>query len=241
MKRLMEDEIKNSILHNKNLFDRYGPVGDSLIIYEKTINWKTIADCLLFSSNKGIIGIEIKTEYDTLKRLPHQLADYIRVCKYTYVYCHDSHVKKVKELIKDNPELDCVGIISYEQFEEQAITGMIRRAKPSPKVTLRGTTSILWSSELNAILNAKTHTKEKRRRVDAENLFGEMFSKDNQQKVIAGLYIKGLLDSKKPLQRYHFGNIYTHDTTTGGDFHSKAEKRKWHQRSIINRRRVSKQ
>ena len=102
MKRLMEDEIKNSILHNKNLFDRYGPIGDSLIIYEKTINWKTIADCLLFSSNKGIIGIEIKTEYDTLRRLPHQLADYIRVCKYNYVYNIDPDafmiINKVNEV-----------------------------------------------------------------------------------------------------------------------------------------------
>jgi hypothetical protein len=67
-----------------------------------------------------------------------------------------------------------------------------------------------------------------------------MFNKDNQQKVIASLYIKGMLDSKKSLQRYHFGNIYTHDTTTGGEFHSKAEKRKWHQRSVANRRRVFK-
>lgn len=149
-------------------------------------------------------------------------------------------LKKIKELIESNPELNCVGIISYEQFEDQAITGMIKKAEPSPKVTLRGTTSILWSSELNAILNAKTHTREKRRRVEAENLFGEMFNKDNQQKVIASLYIKGMLDSKKSLQRYHFGNIYTHDTTTGGEFHSKAEKRKWHQRSVANRRRVFK-
>ena len=88
MDDLLEDDIKNSILHLQSIFPK-NKLGKSLVTYEKTINFKTIADCLIFTEKQGIIGIEIKTAHDTLKRLSHQLDDYVKCCSYVYVYCHD--------------------------------------------------------------------------------------------------------------------------------------------------------
>lgn len=211
MDNLLEDDIKNSILHLQSIFPK-NKLGKSLVTYEKTINFKTIADCLIFTEKQGIIGIEIKTAHDTLKRLSHQLDDYVKCCSYVYVYCHDSHLEKVLQLLKEK-HFNYVGVISYTEFNHTAIAGIIRKANKSPALISEGSTSLLWTSELKQILSKVEHDKVLGNRYQLDNKFKSYFSRYQGNQLVSLLYVNNLTDSKKPLQRFYFGKTYVHDRT----------------------------
>lgn len=214
MDNLREDEIKNSILHNQAVFSQHHNLGRTLIIYEKTIYHNVIADCLIFSNKQGIIGVEIKTQHDNLKRLSHQLDSYVRTCTYTYVYCHDSKVAKVQHLLKQK-HYDCVGIISYEEFDQQALVGLVKEASLSPYLKYQGFTSILWNSELTKLVYLSTHERFKSYRTNRflAQKINNLFSNMQASQIIAEMYIEHETDPRKPLQRYHFNDTYIHDKT----------------------------
>lgn len=213
---LLEDNIKNSVLQNKSIFSHLGKLGNDLIIYEKKIYDGVISDCLIFTQYQGIIGVEIKTQHDTLKRLPRQLDSYVRTCRYTYVYCHDSKVVKVKKLLKKK-HYDFVGIISYTEFDKTPIPGIIQQAKVSPFLMYQGYTSLLWKDELRKILYIATKTKQSDTIRKLKYKYNQLFPSLNGEQLIANFYINNYTDPKKPLQRYHFGNYYYHDVTFRGD------------------------
>ena len=213
---LLEDNIKNSVLQNKSIFSHLGKLGNDLIVYEKKIYDGVISDCLIFTQYQGIIGVEIKTQHDTLKRLPRQLDSYVRTCRYTYVYCHDSKVVKVKKLLKKK-HYDFVGIISYTEFDKTPIPGIIQQAKVSPFLMYQGYTSLLWKDELRKILYIATKTKQSDTIRKLKYKYNQLFPSLNGEQLIANFYINNYTDPKKPLQRYHFGNYYYHDVTFRGD------------------------
>ena len=215
---LLEDNIKNSVLQNKSIFSHLGKLGNDLIIYEKKIYDGVISDCLIFTQYQGIIGVEIKTQHDTLKRLPRQLDSYVRTCRYTYVYCHDSKVAKVKKLLKKK-HYDFVGIISYTEFDKVPIPGIIQQAKMSPFLMYQGYTSLLWKDELRKILYIATKTKQSDTIRKLKYKYNQLFPSLNGEQLIANFYINNYTDPKKPLQRYHFGNYYYHDVTFRGDIY----------------------
>lgn len=153
MKKFLEDDIKNAILQNVHLLTYLGDLGQAKVVWEKTIDYhKVIADCLIFTENKGIIGIEIKTESDNLKRLSHQLDSYARTCSYVFVFCHDSHLKDVLKLLEDK-KYYFVGVISYEIFDKTVLAGLVREAVPSPKFSLYVCASMFWKREIYTILS----------------------------------------------------------------------------------------
>lgn len=215
---LLEDNIKNSVLQNKSIFSHLGKLGNDLIIYEKKIYDGVISDCLIFTQYQGIIGVEIKTQHDTLKRLPRQLDSYVRTCRYTYVYCHDSKVIEVKKLLKKK-HYDFVGIISYTEFDKTPIPGIIQQAKVSPFLMYQGYTSLLWKDELRKILYIATKTKQSDTIRKLKYKYNQLFPSLNGEQLIANFYINNYTDPKKPLQRYHFGNYYYHDVTFRGDIY----------------------
>ncbi|MCA7081865.1 hypothetical protein LGL73_14055, partial [Staphylococcus aureus] len=67
-KILLEDDLKQAVLQHISLYEYLGDLGRTKVIFEKSVNYgKLIADALVFTDNKGIIGVEIKTEADTLR------------------------------------------------------------------------------------------------------------------------------------------------------------------------------
>lgn len=147
-----EHDIKNFFLDNKFLFNYLGKLGENRIVFEKSIcNGKVRADALLFTENKGIIGIEFKTKNDTLKRLPRQLTYYVKTCNYVFVFCDDIHTTQVEQLLKQKG-LSFVGIISYTNIGTTIIAGMYREAKLNPKYSLYSACELLWKNELAWIL-----------------------------------------------------------------------------------------
>ena len=152
---LLEDDIKNQILVNPELVSYLGELGQTAVVYEKTLplrNNRVIADALMFTEQRGVISFEIKTQHDNLKRLPHQLDAYIKTCNLNFVFCQDDQLSKVEELL-NHKKYQHVGIITYEEFNGHVIAGLYKKAKPSPYYSLRVLASILWKKEIYNILN----------------------------------------------------------------------------------------
>lgn len=151
--RALEDDIKKSLLDNPQLFNYLGTMGRYSILFEKMMSYGSlIADAVIFTAKLGIVGIEIKTEYDTLKRLPRQLDNYLKVCNYVFVYIHDSHLKAVRKLLKDKHYYNNVGIISYTVFQGDIIPGLYHHPKANPYFDLHYAVDILWKREIRDIM-----------------------------------------------------------------------------------------
>lgn len=218
MDSLREDDLKNAVLHNQHLFAHLGDLGKSVVLYEKKISKRVISDCLLLSSNQGIIGIEIKTDADTTKRLRHQLYGYARTCDYVYVLCHDNKVAPVKDVIKELG-YGFVGIITYEQFENEPLLGVIHEPRHSPYTNHVNYCDLLWKSEIRQVLDTATHTAHRERYRNLKDQFYTLFGNKGTH-VIAQIYANGLTDPNHLLQRYQFGDTYIHDTTfREGEYH----------------------
>lgn len=153
-KRFKEEDIVELIKDKEHLF---GDIGDSAIVFEKAImQQKTIMDCMICTENKGVIGIEIKTERDSTQRLNKQIENYSKVCDLVYVMCHDSHVEKVEKILKSK-KYDHVGIIAYIQIGDEPWVGIYREATKSPLKDVYHTLNILWRKELSTILGTFKH------------------------------------------------------------------------------------
>lgn len=59
------------------------------------------ADCVIINGHSTCY--EIKTKYDSLKRLSDQLASYVQAFDYTYVVAHEIHLKAILEIYSENP------------------------------------------------------------------------------------------------------------------------------------------
>jgi hypothetical protein len=150
MKKFYEHDIKQVILEKKHIFVSEGY--NSTVVFEKGIViGSTIADCLIFSEERGLIGVEIKTERDTTRRLNKQMKNYSLVCDYVYVLCHDNHVEKVEDILKKNGHHH-VGILAYTEFRGKAILGVYKAPVRSPYKNVRMAYNILWKPEISNIL-----------------------------------------------------------------------------------------
>lgn len=142
------DDVKEAILLNRDLF--VDNEEDTSVIFEKTLDSYrrrsnyTIADCLIFSSDRGLTGIEIKTARDSKKRLGRQLQGYTEVCDYTYILVHDEMLDEVLDIVNYYPT---VGIICYTELEDRLVLGKVKEAQYQ-EPNLKATLMMLWTSEL---------------------------------------------------------------------------------------------
>lgn len=203
---LLEDDIKNQILVNPELVSYLGDLGNSVVVYEKTLpiyHNKVIADALMFTENQGVISFEIKTQHDNLKRLSHQLDAYARACNYNFVFCQDSQLSKVQELLA-HKKYDHVGIITYEEFDGHVIAGLYKKATFSPYYSLRTLASLLWKNELYHILKIYIGRQD----LVVANTYGKRADHNNGNKRVR---ISGHTNGnvRKDMNKGQLLNIYT--------------------------------
>lgn len=154
--KALEPVIKEFLTENELFF---GDMGEHIIASEKSMGKSkqqkiktTIADLLIFSEDKGIIGVEIKTEYDNLRRLNRQLRGYSLVCDYVWVVCHDNHVEGVETRLK-RYQHQHVGIIAYTEFNGDIIGGVYREATRNPNKSTYHAVNILWKEDIVKIMS----------------------------------------------------------------------------------------
>jgi hypothetical protein len=189
MGKLYEAEIKELILNQAHIFV---PKGDTnTVLFEKAITvGSTIADCLIFSKAKGIIGVEIKTQYDSTRRLNKQLKNYSLVCDWVYVMCHDNHVEKTEEILKQN-NYHHVGIIAYNEFKGKPVLGVYEPAKKSPQKSVFTALQMLWKEEIVNILGS---FKRQVKTLEEQGL--KVDTADSRSNGLHGLYVQSNASSK---------------------------------------------
>lgn len=195
-----EKSVKQAVLDSKTFFRSLGDLGKSRIIFEKTCGYgELIADCLIFTENRGIIGVEIKTAHDTLKRLSKQLDSYVRVCNYVYVFCHDSHLEAVEALIKRKGLVNTVGIISYIEFKDDVIGGVVKEAQPNSRYELTYALEMLWKKQIERVIHMFTDKQEQL----AINTYGGIAPVQDRRNLSGGMRMVGQRTSKKNLIRVY--------------------------------------
>lgn len=103
-------------------------------------------------SRADIVGVhrghsccyEIKTEYDTLERLPKQISDYSRCFEYCYVVCSDDKVSAVEKLIPD-----FWGVYSYKRRSNCAYK-LIKKARQSNELDSTAILSSMTKKQLKS-------------------------------------------------------------------------------------------
>lgn len=155
-----EQDLKQLILDKNRMF---GTLGENVLVFEKRLSQtrdksipSVIADCLIFSEERGIIGVEAKTSRDTTRRLLRQLRAYSVVCDYVYVLIHDKHVPKVEQLLK-RYQLQHVGIMAYSDFKGKPAIGMYKEAVKTPQKSVYHAVNMLWKKEILQMLGALRH------------------------------------------------------------------------------------
>lgn len=187
-----ELDVKKMILDNPKLF---GNLGKSTVVLEKAIgNLGVIADALVFSSIKGIIGIEIKTEHDSTQRLNKQLNAYEQLSEEVWVVIHESLIDKVEKVLKDNNHSN-VGIIVYGVDDGVISAGRLKEPGMSPKFNPRIAVEMLWKSELVIIGNSTTEGKFINQ-LKLQQRFDEELSTPNYTRKLPYAFRQGKVDGK---------------------------------------------
>lgn len=228
-----EEDIKELILQKRHIFLK-NEDSKSTVLFEKGIViGSTIADCLIFSE-EGIIGVEIKTEHDTTRRLNKQLKHYSLVCDKVYVLCHDNHVEKTEEILDKNNHHH-VGILAYTEFRGEAVLGVYKPATLSPTKDVRMAYQMLWKEEISQLLGsfkrqvktleeqglkvdmAKSRSnglhglytksnasKKYLRKSDMINMLVSRLGEEEANRLLCDIFIKGKMHPEKSLKFHYF-------------------------------------
>ena len=108
----------------------------------------------LISINGKSIAYEIKTKYDTLKRLNKQLNDYSKCFEYVYVICSESKLTKVMSQV---PEF--VGIYSYSDSTNKNIFVLRKDASYSPNINANSILRVLSATEKCKLFKTNVDSK----------------------------------------------------------------------------------
>lgn len=160
-----ERDLKAFILDNPQILeDDLGDLGETSLVFEKRLTYskkkeakRTVADALVFTDRKGIIGIEIKTskQKDSTVRLKRQLKGYSLNANYVYVFCHDSQIRDVERVLRTEPNyFQHVGIVSYDTFKNKIVAGTYKRAQQNPHFSVYHALNILHKQEVADVLSA---------------------------------------------------------------------------------------
>lgn len=133
--------IKKELLQGKHVTIFELPVGDSR------------AD--LCKINGHSICYEIKTDYDTTKRLQKQLRDYSTVFEYVYVISSEKRSSKILPLLPEH-----VGLYVYCDNTRNVSYHKLKEATLSPFLSSKKQLSCLSQSELQRIAGSKAKKKD---------------------------------------------------------------------------------
>jgi hypothetical protein len=97
--------------------------------------------------NGSLSGYEIKSERDTLQRLPHQVEVYSRALDYVTIVASESHIVKTIDLI---PEW--WGVLATRSQQGDISFRLVRQPQSNPSVDPYSVAQLLWRPEVVTIL-----------------------------------------------------------------------------------------
>ncbi len=154
----MRDYIIRSAFHESVLKSAHS-CADTFVVDELGLkNGSIRADIAVL--NGKLIGYEIKTNRDTLQRLPSQIKAYSEVFDRAYIVTGSKHLQHVIETIPD-----WWGIYFIKEAKENEYSFVsYRKGKINPRKEKIGLAQLLWKDEVKEILtsslNCTVRTKE---------------------------------------------------------------------------------
>ena len=136
----MQDLDIRKVLHS-HLKKENKPIKDTLIIDELDL-CSGLARVDVAVINGVIHGYEIKSEEDTLKRLPLQMNYYNKSLEKISVATNRIHLKEIKKFVPK-----WWGLILIEEDKNRKLKE-IRKAKTNPSVEGKSLLQLLWKEEL---------------------------------------------------------------------------------------------
>lgn len=98
--------------------------------------------------NGVIHGYEIKSEEDTLNRLPNQINYYNKSLEKISIITNKSHLKRIRELVPN-----WWGVLTVKNDDKKNVVTEIRKAKSNPQLDANSLLQILWKDELISIID----------------------------------------------------------------------------------------
>ncbi len=177
-------DIRTAVL--KRMRDRYAEDGDTLVVEELGLaHGKSRIDIAVIG--KDIYGLEIKSDRDTLARLPSQMRIYGSSLQRLSIVCSEKYLVQVESMVPD-----WVGLHLVEGASREEITiTTLRRANLNPKIEPVMIAHLLWKQEAVKLLLRKKPGKSltRKRRIDLYRLLTQHYSCTELVREI-GLFMK---------------------------------------------------
>ena len=136
----MRDGDVRAALHAR-LASSHGDDANTIVVDELGLCGTTRVDVAVV--NGSLSGYELKSERDTLRRLPAQIETYSRVLDFATIVVADQHAPHVTGLL---PPWWGITTASYTDSKVELVD--LRRASPNPSVDPRSVATLLWRDEI---------------------------------------------------------------------------------------------
>lgn len=145
----MKDQVVRRAFHQKVLRAAHTTKGTFVIDELGLKNGQVRADIAVV--NGKLIGYEIKSQNDTLTRLPNQITAYNEVFDNIYIITASNHLAKVRDAISP-----WWGIYIINGTDDITCSFTLHRpAKPNKFRNCLGLAQLLWKNEVLEILNER--------------------------------------------------------------------------------------
>ena len=141
----MRDNVIRTSLHNTYL-NNFWEDGASLVVDELPIcAGSSVADMAVV--NGSLHAYEIKGTFDSLARLPKQIADYSKVFDYVTVVTTQNHLNGVMSLIPEN-----CGVWLMREIDGEILKEVIREPSQNEFKEALSICQLLWKEEAFSLL-----------------------------------------------------------------------------------------
>lgn len=151
---LKDSDIRHSLYNN--ILQKHADTPDTIVLNELGL-LQGACRIDIAVVNGSIHGYEIKSEADTLDRLPYQEKIYSKILDKTTLVVGENHLQKALEIIPDWWEIQLVkhkkdGSVKFKQY---------RKGKINKNVDSNSLVQLLWKDEVIDLLRSKgVPTKE---------------------------------------------------------------------------------
>lgn len=172
------------------IFETFESTGERLRVFEELVIGKSRADAIIVKENE-IIGVEIKSDKDSLVRLKTQVKNYERFCNKCYLATGIHYIDKIETVI---PEYWGIYDISKDEDGKLHIE-LYREAGPiageRPKNKLKNQMNLLWRMELIRIVREyKLGGVTKKNKIELKNLIIDKLGQDTARKLTCDALIE---------------------------------------------------